>query len=165
MAFTGTKPTSFTTKSIYQTGTRSERYVRLDFSAPSHPDGFIQAQRIVIGKSILSPGVDYTAEHTLIDPTSISSTLGIDIIDAIALARPRWKFSMSYVDAGSWRNDWVNLLASCGKVWPLLMVVDTTTPSTWQTDSVFGRIRNDATAKAIGYTIRTIDLTIDALAP
>lgn len=163
-AFAGSRPESFTSKSVYQLGTRTERYIRIDIAASGHPEGAVSVQRIVVGKKITTLGFDYGAEQSFIDPSTITSINGADLITHVA-ARPRWKISISYVAASSWRNEWVGFLASVGKTQPILFVPNVEAPQDYQSEVIYGRIRNEATAKVPGNTIRAVELTIEALAP
>lgn len=164
-AFTGTKPTAYTTKTVVKfPNVRTERYMRIDITATGHPDTYTSVQRLVVGKSVSTLGFDYGAEQSFIDPSAIQNVAGTDIIDQVA-TRPRWKISMSYVAASTWRQEWTNFLASVGKVVPILFVPNLEAPEDFQSEVIFGRIRNEATAKVTGNTLRQVELTIDALAP
>lgn len=165
-AYSGTVPSNLTGKAIYQLGAlRSERYMRIDITATGHPDGYVQAQRLVVGKAIETLGVDYDAEQTIFDPTVVTSAGGYDVFEGEAAARIRWKFSIGFVAASSWRDDWVNFLAGVGKRIPVLFVPNMETPASYQTDAIYGRIRNDPLAKSSGYAIRSIELVIESLGP
>lgn len=162
-AFIGNKPDGWSTKTIFRIGDRSERYIRLDISAPGHPAGFVEVQRIVIGKAITTLGIDIDAEQTVIDQSNITTVGGYDIIEE-APAKMGWKFSMSWVNDDSWRNEWLSFATKVRKVQPVLFVPFFEDASTWQQDAVFGRFRTDPAAKSSSKLKRALDIKIEGLA-
>lgn len=164
-AYSGTRPEGYSSKSVYQLpSTRTERYVRIDFVATGHPEGAVSAQRIVIGKKLTTLSFDYGAEQSFVDPSTITSINGADLITKVA-ARPRWKISISYLAASAWRNEWVGFLATVGKTQPILFVPNAEDTASYQSEVIYGRIRSEASAKIPSNTLRMVELTIEALAP
>jgi len=158
-AYTGNKPLGFTTKAILGlNSTRTERYMRIDITAAST----MEVQRIVVGPSITTIGYDYDAEQSPLDTSSIQTNLGADTFE-LGLKKIRWKLSMSMVPTSLWRSTWLGFLNSVGKTVPILLIPHADQPDTWQADAVFGRIRNDVSAKIPGLQYRVVEMTIDGL--
>ncbi len=158
-AFTGKKPDGFTTKTCVPLGaTRSERYVRLDFVSASS----VEVQRIVVGPSLVTIGIDYEADHSILDTSEVTGNLGVDTI-VKGLRKPKWKFTMSRVPETDWRSTWVGFLAAVGKTEPVLFIPFMETPTAWQADAVFGKIRNDVSGKLPGMLYRVVEMTIEGI--
>lgn len=153
------KPLGFSTKTIFTLGNRAERYVRIDFLSFLT----VEVQRIIIGPSIATVGIDYDAEFTVLDSSDVQTTLGADTIEA-GLRKARWKISMSNVSDADWKNTWAGFFASVGKSTPILFQPFTEKPADIQSDVIFGRIRTDATAKIPSSIWRVVELTIEGLA-
>lgn len=158
-AIVGTRPQSFTGKTIIQLGaTRTERYMRIDLTAPSGSE----VQRIVVGPSLTTVGIDYDADQAILDTSEVNSNLGYDMIQE-GMKKVRWKFAMSMVPETEWRANWVGFLAQVGKTKPILFVPFLEDLSSHQSDAVFGRIRNDVSGKIPGMIYRTVEMTIEGL--
>ncbi len=159
VAFTGIKPEGFTTKTIFTLGKRTERYVRIDFVSAA----IVEVQRIVVGPSIATVGLDFGPEHSVIDSSEINTTLGADTVET-GLRKAKWKCSMSMVTADDWRNTWIGFFASVGKSTPILFNPFSDEPNNYQADVVYGRLRTDATSEIQGGIYRTVQLTVEGLA-
>lgn len=158
-AMTGTKPTGFTTKTFVQLGqTRSERYMRIDFVSAAP----VEVQRIVVGPSVTTIGIDHEADEAVLDSSEINTVLGVDTIQT-GLKKLRWKFSMSRISESDWRNSWKSFLYAVGKTQPVVFVPFVETPSSWQSDITFGRIRNDVSAKIPGMIYRVVEMTVEGI--
>lgn len=158
-AIIGPKPLGFTGKSIINLGaTRTERYMRIDIIAATPAE----VQRIVVGPSISTIGIDYDAEQAPLDTSTITTDLGDDVIQA-GRKKIRWKFSMSMVPTNLWRSDWLGFLNAVGRTIPVLFVPFIDQPETYQSDAVFGRIRNDVSGKIPGLQYRAVEMTIEGI--
>ena len=163
-AFTGNKPVTATAKSIIRlASTRTERYVRLLFNAAGHPDGYVEAQRIVVGKAISTLGVNYDAEQSFLDTSIKYEGAGWSSADEYARL-PQWRFSMDQITDTSWRAEWFPFLQSVGETRAFLFIPFDQTPTAFQTDALFGKITVAAKAKIPGFNFRVIDLTMTGLA-
>jgi hypothetical protein len=158
-AYTGNKPDGFTTKTVFTLGTRTERYVRIDFVSAA----IVEVQRIVVGPSIATIGLDYGPEHSIVDSSDIGTILGADTVEA-GLRKAKWKFSMSMVSETDWRNSWMGFFARVGKSTPILFCPFSDVPDNFQADVVYGRLRTDATATIPGGKWRVVELTVEGLA-
>jgi hypothetical protein len=161
-AFTGNKPIGWTTKSVYRFTARTERYVRIDLVSTGNPSGYTEVQRIVIGKAIITLGVDTDPEQTLIDYSNITSDGGSDVID-VGSMKMMWRVNMGWVDDAQWRSDWLSFFTAVGKRNPFLFVPIVETPSTWQQDVVFGRMRNDPGSKMATRLRRSVEIKIEGI--
>lgn len=138
VAYTGTKDADATTTSIIKLPTaRFERYVRIDLAAPSHPDGFVQFSRLVIGNAINTDGIEIGAQHGFETQSVITTGPGYRSVDAY-YSLDSWKISTSWIDATVWRANWAPLLRYTSAGGGLMFIADDSTPATWQTDAIFG---------------------------
>jgi hypothetical protein len=158
-AYTGIKPDGFSSKTIFTLGTRTERYVRIDFASAA----IVEVQRIVVGPSIATIGLDQGPEHSIIDSSNIATILGADTVEA-GLRKAKWKCSMSMVSETDWRNAWMGFFARVGKSVPILFCPFSDKPENFQADVVYGRLRTDATATIPGGIWRVVELTVEGLA-
>lgn len=167
-AWTGTLPESSTAKAIFKlSATRTERYVRIDFVATSHPDGYVQAQRIVVGKALAlsnGAGVDLGHSVSFMDQSVRFDGAGWSSYDRYDVL-PVLKLSVSMVGETDWRNDWFGFLQTVGQNRAFLVVPDDATPANWQVDAVFGRVSERVEAFVTRFDMRRIDLAITGLAP
>lgn len=139
-AYTGSKDPSATTKSIYTLGaTRTDRYVRIDIAAPAHPDTFVQFSRLIVGSAISTPGVNIGAQHSFETQSVISAGPGYRSIDPYA-SLDAWKVGTDWIPVADWRATWAPMLRYTSAGGGVMMIVDDSQPSTWQTDSVFGHM-------------------------
>lgn len=157
-AMTGSKPLGFTTKTIVSLATRTDRYMRIDITAASA----VEVQRIVVGPSITTIGIDYDAEQSTLDTAVVNTELGADTYQR-GLKKIRWKFSMSMVPTTEWRSTWLGFLNEVGKITPVLFVPFVDQPDTYQADAIFGRIRNDISGKIPGLQYRAVEMTVEGI--
>ncbi len=164
-AYAGTKPEGSTTLSFYQLGAaRTERYVRIDFVATSHPDTYVQAQRIVVGKGLTSYGIQTNCEVSFYDQSLIEEGNGYTTVTEYAVV-PVLKATFNWVTDAVWRSDFFGFLRTVGNNKAILVVPDTSATTTFQTDAIFGRIQNRASGKHPVSDMWTMELEIRALAP
>lgn len=166
VAYSGTLPSGSTSKAIYSIGSRTERYVRIDLVATSHPDTYTSVQRIVIGKALAlnnGAGVDLGAEMTFKDQSVAYTGAGWRSFDRYNRL-PQMKLSVSMVGNTDWRTDWFGFLQDVGQSKGFLSVPDTTAADL-QVNSIFGTISDSVSAMVTAYDMRRVDLTITAFAP
>lgn len=165
-AFSGSLPTGSTSKAIYQIGTRTERYLRIDITATSHPDGYVSAQRIVIGKALSltgGAGIDLGVEQGFVDQSVPYSGDGWTSFDAYQVLH-QMKLTVSMIADSDWRSDWFSFFQTVGKNRAFLMVPDTDQPASWQSEAIFGRVVSDATSSVTTYGTRRAEIVIRSLA-
>lgn len=161
-AWSGYKADTETAITVIRLGTaRTERYVRIDFVATGHPDTWVQFQRLVVGKSVLTMGTDFNAEMGFEDSSVITSGPGYRSVDEYPVVTS-WKISTGWISEASWRSDWYPMLQSAGSRRGILFVPDDTT--NYQTDMIFGPITSKASGKAEFYNAWRFEGTITSLA-
>lgn len=158
-AFTGTRPAGFSGKSILYLTQRSDRYLRIDITSAAP----LEVQRLVIGSSITTAGIDWEADQAMLDTSNIESNLGADVI-VDGAKKIRWKVKMSMLDATQWRGQWLGFLAQVGKRNGIMFNPFAEDPSSYQSDAIFGRIRNDVSGTIPGGNLRVLEMTIEGLA-
>lgn len=166
-AWSGTLPESSTAKAIFKLpATRTERYVKLTFVATSHPDGYVQAQRIVIGKALSltnGAGVDLQHEVGFLDQSVPYTGAGWRSYDRYATL-PSLKLTVSMIGDSDWRTSWFGFLQTVGQNKGILVVPNDAIAANWQAEAIFGSITDKVNAQAVGYDMRRTDLTITAFA-
>lgn len=166
-AFTGSLPLGSTAKTIIKLGaTRTERYIRLDFVSTGNPAGYVEAQRIVIGKALAltgGAGVNLGYEVTMNDQSIAYTGAGWRSFDRYQVL-PALKLSVGTMGDVDWRNDWFGFLQSVGMNTAILCVPQDADPAGWQVDAVFGTITDKVSASVVSYGMRQVELTITALA-
>ena len=163
-SYTGNKADSATSKTIIKLGsTTNDRYVRIDFTATSHPDGFVQVQRLCVGKAITTLGISPDAEQGFEDRSVVTNGPGYSSVDQYDII-VSWKISTGWISESSWRADWNPLLQWAGMSRAFLFILDDSVPANWQSDSVFGRITSKAAGKYEAYNQWRVEATITALA-
>jgi ribosomal protein L31 len=146
-AYTGYKNPDATTDAIFKlSSTRGERYLRLDISSPSNPNGYIEGQRLIVGKSFAAPGISQDAEISFVDQSEITTGANWTLIDEYPVITA-WNLRLANISEGDWRCYWSPFLQWAGKKKCFLFIPDDANPNLWQTDAIFGRIENDAKGK------------------
>jgi hypothetical protein len=161
-AFIGFKDDAATSKAIFKLPTtRSERFVRIDLSAPSHPDGYVQFSRLVIGTAVSSIGISFDAEHGFEGQSVITTGPGYRSVDAYA-PLDSWKFSTGWITDTSWRSEWAPMMRHASAGGGLMMIVDDAAPTNWQTDAVYGHLSGTASGKAEAFNKWRVESKITA---
>lgn len=162
-SYTGTKPANVSGKTIVRLpSARSERYLRVDIVATGHPATYTEVQRIVVGKANVVLGIDLDSEQGVKDFSDIETVGGVDIVTERKTVLTH-KAKISWLDASAWRNEWLPALIEAGKRRAVLFVPQDYTPANWQTEVVFGRIKNDVAGKSPANSLRAIELTVEGL--
>lgn len=163
-AYTGTLPSGSTSKAIYSIGTRTERYMRIDIVATSHPDAYTSVQRIVVGKALaLNNGAGVDLGHTVSFADQSVGYTGAGWRSYDRYARlPQMRLSVSMIGDTDWRTDWFGFLQDVGESKAFLAVPDNTA-SNLQVNSIFGTITQSAEANLTAFDMRRVDLTITAM--
>ncbi|GAA0456795.1 MULTISPECIES: hypothetical protein [Sphingomonas] len=164
-AWQGKKPKQLTAKSVLKLpATRAERFVKITFAAPNHPNGYVQFQRLVIGKAVSTYGIEFGAKLNFEDRSVITTGPGFTTTDRYDVL-PAWDISTTGITDEEWREQWAPLLLEAGSSAGILFVRDEKAPATWQTDAVFGRISSKAYGEAKAYNWWVFAGTILAFAP
>lgn len=146
-AFTGTKDPTSTTTSIFRLPTaRSERYMRIDLAAPSHPDGYVEFARLVVGAPIDTGGLGFGAEHSFEGQSVVTTGPGYRSVDPYPTL-DAWKISTDWIDETPWRTVWAPMLRYAAAGNGVMFIPNDETPATWQSDALFGFMTSTATGK------------------
>lgn len=163
-ARTGKKPRQYTAKTVIKLpSTRTDRFVRITITATGHPSGYVQAQRLVIGKAVSTYGVKFGAKVNFEDRSVITTGPGFTDVDRYDVL-PAWDISTTGITDRAWREDWSPLLMEVGSSSGILFVREDRSPDTWQTDAIYGRITSKASGEATNYDTWTFAGTIMAFA-
>lgn len=163
-AWTGKKPRQYTAKTVIKLpSTRTDRFVRITITATGHPSGYVQAQRLVIGKAVSTYGVKFGAKVNFEDRSVITTGPGFTDVDRYDVL-PAWDISTTGITDRAWREDWSPVLMEVGSSSGILFVREDRSPDTWQTDAIYGRITSKASGEATNYDTWTFAGTIMAFA-
>lgn len=155
-AWSGSKADVATADCIFKLGSvRTERYIRIDLSAPSHPDGYVQFTRLVVGKAAVANGVQWGAQKDFVDWSIVTNGPGYRSVDEYPVVTS-WKFDLAWITEASWRSDWEPLFQWAGSKKGVLFIPDDTTPSNWQTDAIFGCFTTQVNGKDVNYDNWTV---------
>lgn len=143
-AFTGSKDETTTTKAIFKLpASRTDRFVRIELSAPSHPDNFVQFTRLVIGSAIVTDGIAYDAEQGFETQSIITTGPGYRSKDELP-SLDSWKLSTGWINNDSWRNQWMPMLRYASRGNGLLFIPDDTNPAYYQSDALYGFVSGNS---------------------
>jgi hypothetical protein len=164
-AFSGVKASGFQTKTIFLLPTtRTETHWRIDITATGHPDGYVEASKFVIGKKFTTTHeMDYNCKQVLKNQSLITEGPGYEDVDEYK-ALPGWIASFSYIPMGTWRDSFYPFLLRAGNHKSILFIPEPATPTTWQQEIVFGRIKVDVAGECLHYDGWKVELTILSLA-
>jgi hypothetical protein len=164
-AWTGKKPRELTAKTIIKLpSVQTERYIRVSVTATGHPAGYVQAQRLVVGKAVSTIGIKFGAKMNFDDLSVITQSEDSTSIDRRA-RKLGWDITTTSISDQSWREEWAPLLLEVGSSSGLLFVRDESAPDTWQTDAIYGRITSKAYGEAEAYDWWTFSGTLLSFAP
>ncbi len=157
-AWTGTAPTNGAISFKLLGSPVTSPFVRIDITSTSNPAGFVQAQRLVIGKRLSFEGVNVDAEVTYEDMSSVEDGLGFTTVDRYR-TRMGWKVTMEgFTDSYYWAN--LNpFLMDVGKSKAVVFIPDDSSPHV-QPQSVFGRMTSSPKGTSPVADYNRIDLTI-----
>jgi hypothetical protein len=142
--------------------TRTERYMRITATATGHADGCVQASRLVIGKSVVTLGVEVEAEHGFEDYSNVSQGAGyttVEPYDSVAF----WKVNFSAITDIAWRTDWLPLIQWMGAKRGVLFIPELESPDKYQTQAIFGRSTNKISGKYRAHDWVELELSMVAL--
>jgi hypothetical protein len=97
------------------------KFVRIDIDANSHPDGFVQIERLVIGSSAHQIVINQNAEVGINDGSVSYDTAGTTYWDKYAKSQT-FKATFSYLKEKAFRQKWLPMLAKAGNSSAVLFV-------------------------------------------
>lgn len=144
-AWSGTAPINDAISLVVLDSPVTYRYIRIDFVSPSHPSGYVEVCRLVVGKRVVNVGIDIGHEEVFDDTSSIEEGLGFTTIDSYQI-RQQHKVTISHVKEPDYYTNWRPFLASVGMSKYFLYVERTDDPH--QQHKMFF-VRNTAPPKRI----------------
>lgn len=158
-AYTGVDPADGGAISIYQLASPvTSPFVRIDITSTGNPSGFVQAQRLVIGKRVAADGLDLGAEWTPEDGSEVSNERGVTTINPFGV-RTTLKLSLTALKEADYWGKWWPFLKSVGKQKAFLCIPDDD-PAYLQNQSVFGFVSNSAKGISVSSDYMTLELTM-----
>lgn len=165
-AFPGTLTAGFGSKLVYHNPaltSASGRYVKITFTTGTMTDAFIQVNRIIIGKSVATKGIDIDPELTFWDQSIINEGPGWTDIEEYSVL-PSWKASISWVSENQWRQEFAPFFASVGLKKPFLFVPNYDGgQSVMQTEACFGRMIAMPLGKHPAHDLWTAEINMRAV--
>lgn len=140
---------------------RSEVFVRIDITATGHPSGYVEAQRLCIGKGFENPGLDIGAERTMEDMSSVEEGLGYTAINRYGV-RVGWKLSISGIKEAEYEGVWHPFARAMGNSRAFLFVEDNT-PAYLQNRAAMCRFTSSAKGSASASDYYVIDATLKSV--
>ncbi|WP_242152591.1 hypothetical protein [Sphingomonas sp. BAUL-RG-20F-R05-02] len=122
-AWSGAAPANRAMSLVALPTARTETYVRIDITSTGNPDGFVQAQRLVIGKRLENVGADLGVERSYEDTSNVEDGPGYMQIDRFNV-RTQWKFTISDIKEADWEGNWAPFLKRVGVSRSFLFVED-----------------------------------------
>lgn len=141
-AYSGAKNADARTQTICNLPeTITARYWRIDITATSHPDGFVQVGRIVLGQSV-DFGHEMDLEATRIMKENSVNYEGPGYMDVDEYMNySGWAVTMSLIDGTLWRDTVFPFLLKIGvNRRCVLFVPQPLVPTSYQNEVVYGRM-------------------------
>ncbi|QPL38247.1 hypothetical protein IT881_08755 [Erythrobacter sp. A30-3] len=163
-AFSGEKSDVFKTKTIIFPPDVTATHWRITVTANNHPDGFIQASRVVIGKSVnTTHDMDYSCKQFSRNQSIVTEGAGWEAVEHYD-ALPGWTAKFSYIPMEVWDKTFFPFLHSVSNSKPVLFVPVPDEPETWQHEVVFGRLKAEPGGDCDHYDGWRTELTIVGIA-
>lgn len=140
-AFSGTLLNDIPSKHLFTADEPvTARWWRIDIAAASHPSGFVQVGRVLIGAALtLADDFDTDAGQTIHDDSVVDEGPGYEDVEQYQ-ALPGWECTFSWVSGAAYRQ-WLALVKDIGQARPVLFVPEPYAPEQLQDSAVFGRLR------------------------
>lgn len=91
----------------------THQYIRLDFTSPGNPDGYVECCRLLLGTRIENVGIDIGREEEMEDTSAITDEYGSLTIDNYRV-RQKMKINLSGVKDADYYESWQPFLKSVG---------------------------------------------------
>jgi hypothetical protein len=164
-AWSGTKIDGAGAKTIIRApSTMVSRFVRVDLAAPGHLDGFIEAQRLVIGKAVAHDAIDRDAETTWVDSSPSYTGPNWSAFDPYPTVQ-QTKAALSWVSSDAFHAEWAPFLSKVGITTPVLLVPSLEEVGRHQTTALFGHVQQSIAVRHPAWNTHNLELTVRALAP
>lgn len=137
---------------------RTEQYVRIDFASPLNPAGYVQAQRLVVGKRFENDGLDIGADRFYQDTSSVEEGLGYTAVDRYNV-RVGWKLTISGVKTEPFETQWHPFARWAGNSRAFLFVEDDD-PAYLQNRAALVRFTGQAKGSSAASDYNLVDATV-----
>lgn len=157
-AWNGTPPTNGALSFMLLNNAVTSPFVRIDITSAGNPAGFVEAQRLVLGKRVITDGVSNNAEQTFEDMSSVEEGLGFTTVDRYVV-RVGWKVTLDAIKDADYYANWYPFLREVGRSKAFVFIHDDTSPYA-QTQAVFGRITTTAKGASPVADFNVVELSI-----
>lgn len=157
-AWSGTAPTNGALSFKLLGAAVTSPFVRVDITSTSNPAGYVQAQRCVIGKRVVTDGVAIGAEQTFEDTSSVEDGLGFTTVDRYNV-KVGWKVTLEGITDASYYSNWYSFLHDVGRSKAFVFIPDDSQPYI-QTQAIFGRITSSAKGTSPVADYNNVELNI-----
>ena len=139
----------------------TQQYIRIDFTSPGNPDGYIECCRLVVGTRVENVGIDIGHEEVFEDTSGIDDQFGAVTIDSYAI-RQQHKITISNVKEADYYQNWQPFLHSVGMSKWFLYVEEV--GGAYEQNKTF-YVHNTAQPKRVnnGYDNQTIELQVTTI--
>ena len=165
VGYTGAKNADAKTKTLCQLpATYNARYWRVDIIATGHPDGYVQASRIMFGLATV-PGMECDLNATrFFDENSVVYTgPGYTDVDEYQ-PNPGWKMGFSNLDGTIWRDTFFPFLMKVGiNKKCVLFVMQPGLPASWQNEMMYGRFKDRIEGEQRAYNGWWLEMSITSI--
>lgn len=163
-AYEGVKAANFKTKTIIFAPDVTATHWRITVTATNHPDGFIQASRVVIGKSVnTTHDMDYSCKQFSRNQSIVTEGNGWETVEHYD-PLPGWTVKFSYIPMDVWKDIFFPFLHSASNSKAILFVPIPDQPETWQHEVVYGRMKAEPGGDCDHYDGWRTELTVIGLA-
>lgn len=142
--------------------TRSERYVRVQITAPGHPDVFVQIGRVVVGKAITTLGIAPSSKQVFDDDSVRGRGPGYTTVDEYP-TYVTWQISCAMITDDDWLTKWNPFLRRAGNKRGILFIPETELPARWQGMAIYGLIEGSASGSGESFNSWRFEATIRSL--
>lgn len=141
---------------------RSERFVRIDITAPGHPDAYVQVTRLVVAKAITTLGISPSSKQTFDDDSVRGRGPGYTTVDEYP-TYVTWQVSCAMITDDDWLTKWNPFLRRAGNKRGILFIPETEMQSRWQSMAIFGLIEGSASGSGESFNSWRFEATIRSL--
>ncbi|MBD8619759.1 hypothetical protein IFT67_12585 [Sphingomonas sp. CFBP 13728] len=157
-AWSGTEPTNGALSFKLLAAKVTSPFVRIDIDSTGNPAGYVQAQRLVIGKRVVTDGVAVDAEQTFEDMSNVEEGLGYTTVDRYGV-RVGWKVTLEGISDAAYYGNWYSFLRDVGSSKAFVFIPDDSVAYV-QTQAVFGRIKSGARGTSPVADYNNVELSI-----
>lgn len=161
VAWSGEAPLHYASSLFMLPDVVNYRYIRMDFTATAHPDGFIQAIALVVGKRITALGIDIGNQLTFEDGSTETTTAGHETFEEFGV-RETNKIKLGYTKLSEFNRYWRRFMSNVGKTRAFFFTPNTEAED-FQLDAMFCRISSEATGTSIAGDAYAVELVLKSV--